>query len=50
VGKMRGTSSSDVSREVLVELEGIGTPGAYVARVASRVYTHEELDALVDLD
>jgi hypothetical protein len=49
VGKMRGTSNSDVPREVLVEPVGIGTPGAYVARVASRVYT-QELDTLGDLE
>jgi hypothetical protein len=33
-----------------VEPVGIGTPGAYVARVASGVYTREELDALGDLE
>jgi hypothetical protein len=50
VGKMRGTSNSDVPREVLVEPVGIGKPGAYVARVASRVYTQEELVTLGDLE
>ena len=46
VGKIRGRDSLAISREVLVEPAGIGMPGAYVARVASRVYTREELDGL----
>jgi len=50
VGKIRGKDNLDVPREVLVEHFGIGTPGAYVARVASGVYTREELDALGDLE
>ena len=39
VGKMRGRCSLDIPQEVLVEPAGIGMPGAYVARVVSRVYT-----------
>jgi hypothetical protein len=50
VGKIRGKDKLDVPREVLVEPVGIGTPGAYVARVASGVYTRKELDALGDLE
>jgi hypothetical protein len=50
VSKIRGKDNLDVPREVLVEPIGIGTPGAYAARVASRVYTREELDALGDLE
>ena len=50
VGKMRGRSSLEVPREVLVEPVGIGTPGAYVARVSSRVYTREEIDGLRNLE
>jgi hypothetical protein len=46
VGKIRGKDNLDVPREVLVEPVGLGTPGAYVARVASGAYTREELDAL----
>ena len=49
VGKIRGRGSLAISREVLVEPAGIGMPGAYVARVASRVYTREEVDGLSDL-
>ena len=43
--KMRGRNDLGlyVLRDVLVEPVGLGTPGAYVARVASRVYTQEEL-------
>ena len=33
-----------------MEPVGMGTPGAYVARVASGVYTREELYALGDLE
>jgi len=47
---MRGRSNLDVPREVLVEPVRIGTPGAYIARFASRVYTQEELDTLGDLE
>jgi len=49
VGKMRKTGDLDVPREVLVEPVGLGTPGAYVARVPSRVYAQEELGTLSDL-
>ena len=48
-GKMMGRSNLDVPREVLVDPVGIGTQRAYVARVASRVYT-QELDTLGDLE
>ena len=47
MGKVRGRS---FPREVLVEPVGIGTPGAYVALFANRVYTLEELDTLGDLE
>ena len=50
IGKMRGWSSLKVPREVLVEPVGIGTPDAYVARVASRVCPREETDGLSDLE
>ena len=50
VGKIRGRNNLDIPREVLVEPVGIGRPGAYVTRVASRVYTQEKLDALGDLE
>ena len=33
-----------------MEPVGIGTPGAYVPRIASRVYTQEELDDLGNLE
>jgi hypothetical protein len=46
---LRGRNNSDVPREVLVEPVGIGMPGVYVARVANRFYTQEELDTLGDL-
>jgi len=49
VGKIRGRCSLAIPREVVVEPAGIGTPGAYVAQVASRVYTREEIDGLSDL-
>ena len=48
VGKMRGRSNLDVPLEVLVEPVGIGTPGAYVAQVASRIYSREEIDGSGD--
>ena len=48
VGKLRCKEKLDIPQEILVEPVGIGTPGAYVARVASRVYT-QELDVLQDL-
>ena len=49
VGKLRGRSILEVLREIWVEPIGIGTPGAYVARVVSRVYTREEIDGLSNL-
>jgi hypothetical protein len=36
----------DLPREVLIEPLGLGTPGAYIAQVASRVLTSEELGKL----
>ena len=50
MGKMRGKDSLYVPREVLIEPVGVGTPGAYVARVASRVYIRQEIDTLGDLE
>jgi hypothetical protein len=50
VCKIRGKDNLDVPREVLVETVGIGTPEAYVARVANGLYTREELDAVGDLE
>jgi hypothetical protein len=50
VGKMRDRSSMDAPQEVLVEPVSIGMPGAYVARVVSRVYTQQELDGSEDLE
>ena len=50
VGKMRGRNNLDVSWKVLVKPVGMGTPGAYVALVASQVYTQEELNILGDLE
>jgi len=47
---VRGRNNLDVPQEVLVEPVGIGMPGAYVARVANRFYTQEELDTLGDLE
>ena len=41
VGKMTDRSGPEIPREVLMETVGIGKPGAYVARVASRVYIRE---------
>jgi len=45
---MRGQRSLELQREVLVEPAGIGVPGAYVDRVASRVY-NREINGLSDL-
>jgi hypothetical protein len=50
IGKMRGRGIHEVPREVLVDPIGIGTPGAYVARVASPVYTREEMGGLSDIE
>ena len=49
MGKMN-KKNLNVPREVLVEPVGRGTPGAYVAPVASRVYTQEELVTFGDLE
>jgi hypothetical protein len=49
VGKMRKKGNLGVPWEVLVEPVGLGTPGAYVARVASRIYTQREIGTLGDL-
>jgi hypothetical protein len=39
VGKPRCKEKLDIPQKILLEPVRIGTPGAYVARVASRVYT-----------
>jgi len=48
-GKIRDRSSLEVPWEIFVEPVGIGRPGAYVTRAASRGYTREEADGLSDL-
>jgi hypothetical protein len=48
IGKIEKPNGVDLPREVLIEPLGLGTPGAYVARVASRVLTSEELEELKD--
>jgi transposase InsO family protein len=50
VGKIKRGSIRDVPREVMVEPVSVGTPGAYVARVVSQVYTRSELDELKGLE
>jgi hypothetical protein len=47
IGKIDGVK---LPREILVEPLGLGTPGAYVARVASRVLTSGELEKLKGLE
>lgn len=46
IGKIEKKYSDDLPGEVLIEPLELGTPGAYVARVASWVLTAEELDKL----
>jgi hypothetical protein len=46
MGKLKGNYGRDLSGEVLIEPLELGSPGAYVARVASRVLTSEELSEL----
>jgi hypothetical protein len=50
IGKIEKYNGVDLPREVLIEPLGLGTPGAYVARVASRVLTSEELERLKGLE
>lgn len=50
IGKTEKKYSDDLPGEVLIEPLELGTPGAYVARVASRVLTAEELDELKALE
>jgi hypothetical protein len=49
VGKIRRTGNFDGPREVLVDPVGLGTPGACVARMASRDYDQGELGTLSGL-
>jgi hypothetical protein len=46
IGKIVKKKYDNVPRELLVEPVEIGAPGAYVARVLSKVYTERELDEL----
>jgi hypothetical protein len=46
IGKIEKTEGIELPREVLVEPLGLGTPGAYLAQVASRVLTSGDLDKL----
>jgi hypothetical protein len=50
IGKIEKYNRVHLPREVLAEPLGLGTPGAYVARVASRVLTSEELEKLKGLE
>jgi hypothetical protein len=43
MGKIENNNGVNLAEEVLIELLGLGTPGAYVARVVSRVLTSDEL-------
>jgi hypothetical protein len=49
IGKVVNKNKLEIPREIIVEPIGLGTPGAYVARVASRVYTQEEVYQLQGL-
>jgi hypothetical protein len=46
MGKIKGNYGRDLPGEVLIEPLELGTPGAYVARVGSRVLTSKELSEL----
>ena len=46
IGRIEKNHQEVLPGDVLIEPLGLGTPGAYVARVASRVMTAEELDEL----
>jgi hypothetical protein len=46
IGKIKGNYGGDLPGEVLIEPLGLGTPGAYMARVASLGLTSEELSEL----
>jgi hypothetical protein len=50
IGKIEKGNGVDLPHEVLIEPLGLRMPGAYVARVASRVFTPEELEGLRSLD
>jgi hypothetical protein len=49
-GRIEKSDGVELPREMLVEPLGLGTPGAYVARVASRTFTPGELEELRSLD
>jgi hypothetical protein len=46
IGKIKGNYGVDIPGEVLIEPLGLGTPGAYMARVVNRVLTSEEVETL----
>jgi hypothetical protein len=48
-GKIEKSNKVELPWKVLIELLGLGTPGAYVARVASQGFTSEELEGLRSL-
>jgi transposase InsO family protein len=50
IGRIERSKGVELPQEVLIEPLGLGTPGAYVARVASRVLTPGELEELRSLD
>jgi hypothetical protein len=50
IGKIQKSNGVELSREVLIEPLGLGTVGAYVARLASRAFTPGELEGLRSLD
>jgi hypothetical protein len=43
IRKIKKYNRANLPREILVKLIGLGMPSVYVARMASRVYTQEEL-------
>jgi hypothetical protein len=46
IGKIKGNYGVDIPGELLIEPLGLGTPGAYMARVVTRVLTSEEVEKL----
>jgi hypothetical protein len=50
IGRIERKNWADLPGEVLIEPLGLGTPGAYVARVVKRVLTVGELDKLKGLE
>jgi hypothetical protein len=50
IGKIEKGNGVDLPREVLIKPLGLGTPGAYVARVACRVFTTKEFEGQRTLD